>query len=420
MPWAHRSTAARAHRRSCARKPEKLCSALGLVCVNEPCMLRTAFSYPTSSNIAKKSINQSNELLVFALRLLVRRHFLAAWCLAGPSSGRGCFPRGGRLLVRSVGCGASGRSARLRFVVSCPSWAFEYLADSVSPYVILRACFWVGCTCDLASTLCRNFLCFSPVLFSFLSHVPSLLGPSCHRPRSSCGHKHPDDQNQQPPLSFVSSQSTTHNLRVSLRDPSTAVSADKSQNGSWTMIYDEGFEVKIGGQVLRSVACLVGVLIGAAICVAARRRVGFGRFHGGTGMVAEAVVSVSPRRFLASGVARFLCRPCLCYASWSHASSQVGAESFERCCSSPVAFSGACSLTRSARLPARGMLSPSWSVACLFLAGVATGRLWVLRGLLRLLLLRMGPGGRRQEDEHLALRRHTGVRSLEAPSCACA
>mmetsp|Transcript_72708 Transcript_72708/g.204147 ORF Transcript_72708/g.204147 Transcript_72708/m.204147 type:complete len:637 (+) Transcript_72708:131-2041(+) len=67
--------------------------------------------------------------------------------------------------------------------------------------------------------------------------------------RSSCGHKHPDDQNQQPPLSFVSSQSTTHNLRVSLRDPSTAVSADKSQNGSWTMIYDEGFEVKIGGQV---------------------------------------------------------------------------------------------------------------------------------------------------------------------------
>jgi len=67
--------------------------------------------------------------------------------------------------------------------------------------------------------------------------------------RSSCGHKHPDDQNAQPPLSFVSSQGATTTMRISLQDPATAVSADKSQTGTWTMIYDEGFEVKLGDQV---------------------------------------------------------------------------------------------------------------------------------------------------------------------------
>jgi len=67
--------------------------------------------------------------------------------------------------------------------------------------------------------------------------------------RSACGHKHPDDQYAQPALSLVSSQSSTQSMRLSLQDPSTAISKDGAQTGTWTMIYDEGFEVAIGGQV---------------------------------------------------------------------------------------------------------------------------------------------------------------------------
>jgi len=67
--------------------------------------------------------------------------------------------------------------------------------------------------------------------------------------RSSCGHKHPDNQYKQPSLDSLSSQGATRSLRLSLQDPSSVVSADGSQQGTWTMIYDEGFEVAIGGQV---------------------------------------------------------------------------------------------------------------------------------------------------------------------------
>jgi len=70
------------------------------------------------------------------------------------------------------------------------------------------------------------------------------LGPK----RSSCGHQRPDAQYSQPPLNFLSSQGATSTLRVSLQDPATA-SAEDGSTGSWTMIYDEGFEVALGDQV---------------------------------------------------------------------------------------------------------------------------------------------------------------------------
>lgn len=65
------------------------------------------------------------------------------------------------------------------------------------------------------------------------------LGPE----RTGCGHQRPDDEEKQPGvmLSQVAGKKV-----VRLRKPNVAVS-DQDPAGSWTMIYDEGFEVKVEG-----------------------------------------------------------------------------------------------------------------------------------------------------------------------------
>merc|ERR1719262_1324527 len=48
-------------------------------------------------------------------------------------------------------------------------------------------------------------------------------------------------------MSFVAGLGSTTTKKVTLSDPDTATSEDGAV-GMWTMIYDEGFEVAVGGQ----------------------------------------------------------------------------------------------------------------------------------------------------------------------------
>jgi cathepsin C len=80
------------------------------------------------------------------------------------------------------------------------------------------------------------------------------LGPSTGQ-RTSCGHQRPDAEASNPaPSTFESASATT--VRLSLSDPNSATLTDGagmslldmgSQTGTWTMTYDEGFEVKAAG-----------------------------------------------------------------------------------------------------------------------------------------------------------------------------
>mmetsp|Transcript_150718 Transcript_150718/g.281059 ORF Transcript_150718/g.281059 Transcript_150718/m.281059 type:complete len:550 (-) Transcript_150718:65-1714(-) len=73
--------------------------------------------------------------------------------------------------------------------------------------------------------------------------------------RSSCGHDRPDREDEQPSrlvvdakglVSSAKSETGETQLMVTLSNPNVAMSARDSQ-GSWTMIYDEGFEVNVAG-----------------------------------------------------------------------------------------------------------------------------------------------------------------------------
>jgi len=65
--------------------------------------------------------------------------------------------------------------------------------------------------------------------------------------RSSCGHKRPDAANSQPRL--LGGEAAATKL-VMLHEPADGASvATGEQNGTWTMIYDEGFEVRVDGNV---------------------------------------------------------------------------------------------------------------------------------------------------------------------------
>jgi len=70
------------------------------------------------------------------------------------------------------------------------------------------------------------------------------LGPK----RSHCGHKSPDNPYKQPQMSFLEHMGPVTKLKMSLQDPNT-VTADDGSSGTWTMIYDEAFEVATGGFV---------------------------------------------------------------------------------------------------------------------------------------------------------------------------
>jgi len=66
--------------------------------------------------------------------------------------------------------------------------------------------------------------------------------------RSSCGHHLPDNPEQQPALKFLQDNGPTTSIHLSLKDPSTVV-AENGGTGTWTMIYDEAFEVSLEGTV---------------------------------------------------------------------------------------------------------------------------------------------------------------------------
>jgi len=72
------------------------------------------------------------------------------------------------------------------------------------------------------------------------------LGPPSPE-RSSCGHELPDNQNEQPSLDSLSSPTT--DLHVTLSGPNMAF-AEGGGQGTFTMIYDEGFEVQLPDQTL--------------------------------------------------------------------------------------------------------------------------------------------------------------------------
>lgn len=64
--------------------------------------------------------------------------------------------------------------------------------------------------------------------------------------RSSCGHNHPDTEDGQPSREKIVGKA--HKVqRVSLGAPNVAKS-ESDNHGTWTMIYDEGFEVRVSGQ----------------------------------------------------------------------------------------------------------------------------------------------------------------------------
>jgi len=63
--------------------------------------------------------------------------------------------------------------------------------------------------------------------------------------RTSCGHLRPDTEEGQPARSVVDTASAEQ-LMVALRSPNVAETA-RDMRGHWTMVYDEGFEVVVGG-----------------------------------------------------------------------------------------------------------------------------------------------------------------------------
>lgn len=70
------------------------------------------------------------------------------------------------------------------------------------------------------------------------------LGPLTSK-RSKCGHQSPDDPDKQPQMSLLANMGATTTAKFSLLEPDT-VKGDDGSEGTWTMIYDEGFEVKSG------------------------------------------------------------------------------------------------------------------------------------------------------------------------------
>jgi cathepsin C len=71
------------------------------------------------------------------------------------------------------------------------------------------------------------------------------LGPASEH-RSSCGHNRPDLEEAQPERSFLNTMGAESDLMVTLSNPNLAATARDSK-GHWTMVYDEGFEVYVGG-----------------------------------------------------------------------------------------------------------------------------------------------------------------------------
>jgi len=73
------------------------------------------------------------------------------------------------------------------------------------------------------------------------------LGPLGDK-RTSCGHKSPDNPYKQPHMKFLEAMGSLTKTKMTLHDPNT-VSAEDDSSGTWTMIYDEAFEVAAGDMV---------------------------------------------------------------------------------------------------------------------------------------------------------------------------
>jgi len=72
-----------------------------------------------------------------------------------------------------------------------------------------------------------------------------MLGPLSSK-RTSCGHTRPDTEDTQPSRTVVDRDAGGTQLMVTLSSPNVAATARDSK-GHWTMVYDEGFEVVVGG-----------------------------------------------------------------------------------------------------------------------------------------------------------------------------
>merc|ERR1719188_2264644 len=70
------------------------------------------------------------------------------------------------------------------------------------------------------------------------------LGPLSER-RTSCGHARPDREDLQPVRASLDALGNKSQLMVTLESPNVAHTAH-DESGTWTMVYDEGFEVAVG------------------------------------------------------------------------------------------------------------------------------------------------------------------------------
>jgi hypothetical protein len=75
------------------------------------------------------------------------------------------------------------------------------------------------------------------------------LGSNTGDSSTSCGYESPDDNVQHfTSYNYVLKKETA--LDIELSDPNIATVVSTGAKGTWTMVYDEGFEVKVNGQVV--------------------------------------------------------------------------------------------------------------------------------------------------------------------------
>lgn len=77
------------------------------------------------------------------------------------------------------------------------------------------------------------------------------MGPRSNDPDVSCGHAQPDDNAKN--LRMKQLQHVDKKVQVSLAFPNVARLARENEEvvGTWTMVYDEGFEIRVGGDTVR-------------------------------------------------------------------------------------------------------------------------------------------------------------------------
>lgn len=115
------------------------------------------------------------------------------------------------------------------------------LKDVVLPFISLLCLLVVPSFADLPVHCLHH---------EILGEWQFFLGESS-KTRSSCGHLRPDKPDRQPSRLFAvdkSGQAKSSLMKVSLSNPNTATS-DSAGDGTWTMIYDEGFEVSVGDKI---------------------------------------------------------------------------------------------------------------------------------------------------------------------------